>query len=352
MSAIDLETKKTCVELNAQGKNSREIYEEYFSKQHSGMNYQTFRAKLKQWKKRTFADEKTLECGTYAGFTAHNATVQVNANGEITQAWIKQATNDIDFAELCDVIRENANPINIEREIEDCDGMLEIPLYDLHFPLSDHKETLLNVKEIIRAKRRETVYIIIGQDLFHNDDMRGRTSSGRQIEKVDIPAAWRMAWDFYQDVIITSLKNSENVHIVYSKGNHDECLAWAFVQALKERFPRTQVDDSLKARKCIYWQECFIGITHGNNSNSKNNDLRSQFTIEFPWQFAGAKVREIHCGHLHHEREADLFGVMIRRLSRSGVTDEWSDDEGFIGSHNRSMVFEWTTGRLKAIYYV
>ena len=300
----------------------------------------------------TFPDTTTLEHGTYEGFTAHNATVQVNAKGEIIQAWIKQALDDCQWDALLEAVHQNVEPIRIEPKTGDGIGMLEIPLYDLHLPLSDHRASIEELLGIIERQKWQEINIVIGQDMFHNDDMRGRTASGRPIEKVNIPLAWEMAKEIWYNVIETSLQQSEHVNLIYSIGNHDESLSWAFVQMLKDHYPQVTVDDRMKQRKCIFWNKCFIGLTHGHQAKSKINDLRGQFTIEFPEEFSKSTVREIHAGHLHHEAEGDLYGVMIRRLSRNGDTDQWSEDEGFVGAHKRFMVFEWMPGCLKAVYYI
>lgn len=349
---ISEEIKKQCVELRSAGQSAEQIYRDYFSTQHPSMSLESFSRSLRKWRKR-FADDTTLEKGTYEGFTAHAATVQVNAQGEIIQAWVKQHLDDGQFEELIEAIKENVQPIDLELlPVRDGEGMLEVPLYDMHFPLSDHSETLPELAELISGRHWEVVNIVIGQDLFHNDDMRGRTASGRPIEKVDIPHAWRLARAFWVTIIAAALENAERVKVIYSKGNHDESLAWAFVQMLKEAFPQVEFDDDMKPRKVIYWRGCFIGVTHGNATKSGNGDLRGQFTIEFPQYFAASAVREIHCGHLHHEKTADNYGVMIRRLSRNGDTDTWSEDEGFVGAHKRFMVFEWKPSRLSKIHYL
>ena len=194
--------------------------------------------------------------------------------------------------------------------------------------------------------------MIIGQDMLHNDDMRGRTASGTPIEKVDIVKGWELARIFYTSLLKCCLEHTNRLKITYSKGNHDESLTWAFIQMLKSMFPQAEFDDSLRQRKCIFWNGCFIGITHGAYKKSSMEDMRGQFTIQFPVEFASAKVREIHAGHLHREEERDIYGVMLRRLSRKGVEDEWTDDEGFVGANKRFMVFRWKPGRLAAIEYV
>ena len=353
MAKISLEVKQQCVEMRRKGRSHRDIYNEFFHDAHPEMGYETFRHKLKFWEKKQMADTATMKSGTYPGFIAHGATVQVNGDGEIVQAWVKQHTDDKQYDELLAAIRENTTPRLIERLGGKSEPqMLEIPLFDQHFPLSDHEETLQGLLEIVRSHRWEEINFVIGQDMFHNDDMRGRTSSGRQIERVDMAKAWDMARDFYYTAISAALEQGEIVKVLYSKGNHDESMSWAFVQMLKAMFPQVGFDDSMAQRKCISWRNCFIGVTHGAYKKSSKNDLRGQFTIQFATEFARAKVREIHAGHLHTEEESDLYGVMCRRLARNGETDEWSDDEGLVGAHQRFMVFRWKPGRLAGIEYI
>lgn len=352
---IPLEVKRKCVEMKRGGKTSREIYDSYFVKVHDRMAYETFKVKLKQWAKLTFADEQTLSAGTYPGFVAHGATVQVNGHGDIVQAWIKEHADDNQLEELIAAIKENTAPIEIERQSPAepyGPEMLEIPLFDQHFPQNDHIRTFSELAEIIESKWWEEINIVIGQDMLHNDDMRGHTSSGTPIENVDMVKAWELARIFYSSLLKCALENAEKVKVIYSKGNHDESMSWAFTQMLKAMFPQAEFEDSFKQRKCISWRECFIGITHGAYKKSSMADLRGQFTIQFPVEFASAKVREIHAGHLHREEEKDIYGVMCRRLARNGVEDDWTDDEGLIGANKRFMVFRWKPGRLAAIYYV
>ena len=94
-NGIPIKVKKECCRLREEGRNSKQIYNEYY-KQHveSPCSYNSFRRRLFDWSKTTFPDETTLECGTYEGFTAHGATVQVSKTGEIVQAWIRQSVND------------------------------------------------------------------------------------------------------------------------------------------------------------------------------------------------------------------------------------------------------------------
>lgn len=139
------------------------------------------------------------------------------------------------------------------------------------------------------------------------------------------------------------------VHIRYSKGNHDECIAWCFLKTLEAKFPDAIVDDVLKPRKAINWEGCFIGYGHCEYTK-KAGDLFRDFVVDFPNEFANAKVREIHTGHLHRESSDD--GLMVRRLASAVPVDEWSNNNGFASAHKRFQLFEWQPNRLKAIYYI
>lgn len=355
MAVIPLEVKKKCVDMANSGKTTREVYTEYYSKHHD-LSFESFKRQLKRWKKKVHADNKILETGNLGyKFTPYATTVQIGKYGKITQSWIKSKAEDKLYLELIDAVKQNTPHEKVEIVYkEEAKGMLEIPLFDMHFGIADFEHYVPTLQEILLLIDRQTyeeINIIIGQDMFHNDNFSGQTTKGTLIEKVDIAKAWNDAKTFWYNIIDNSLLKANKVKIIYSKGNHDKTLSWAFTQMLKERYGDI-VDDSLKERKCITYGSNFIGITHGEFKRNKPSDLRSQFSVRFPIEFANAKVREIHAGHLHSQIEKDEYGVMCRRLCTSGKEDEWSDGEGFIGANKRFMVFEWTLDKLKSIHYV
>lgn len=230
--------------------------------------------------------------------------------------------------------------------------LLEISFFDSHFGISDfdyYEPTQQDTMDLIESRHWEEVFFVIGQDMLHNDNFKGQTANGTQIETVDIPDAWRDAKRFYYPLIEKSLEQSNNVKVMYSKGNHDESMSWAFVQLIKERYPQVEFDDSFQERKCHTFEEVFIGVTHGDKAR---RNLHNLFQVEFPMQWAQAKTREIHSGHLHVEDARDHFGMMVRTLCTRNKTDQWHKDNGFVGAHKRFQLFEYNTKELKAIHYV
>ena len=331
----------------------REVYEKVFVPEYGDRwSYETFRHKLRDWKKKAYASGDLLACGTFPQFTANNATVQVNSEGRISQVWVKQQAEVLDWLKIREIILKDVCLSNVQPTRISGSTMLEIPMFDMHFgvaTLEYYRETLCDLIGIINEKHYDEINILFGQDVLHNNDMRGHTAKGTPIEKTDFMQAWADAWEFFRTIIDAALQHSPHVTLRYSKGNHDECSAWCMFKALQAVYPQVACDDSLAPRKCIFWKGCFIGFGHCEYT-SKNSLLFQNFVLDFPKEFANAKVREIHSGHLHRESVDD--GLMVRRLPSGVPTDEWSSNNGYTGAHKRFQIFEWAENRLKGIYYV
>lgn len=352
---IPYDIKRKCVELARQGKSYAEIYNT-FGPYINTMSLRTFKRRMAEWKEKIAIDTEVLEGANLAyKFAPHASTVQVNGKGEVIQAWIKQNTENR-LEELLEALRDNTPVIQVcPKKHEQAEGMLEIPLFDMHFGIADleyYRDTLAEILAIIGSKGWEKIIIPVGQDLFHNDSIaNGVTTKGTLIEKVSLKKAVYDAKTFYFNIIDAAIANANEVNVIYSPGNHDKTVGWLFVQILLERYGKDIVDDSMAERKAVWWNGCFVGITHGDKKTDTAQGLRGKFTIEFPAMFAAAKVREIHTGHLHSEGSKDEYGVQVRRMSTGNKDDEWTITEGF-KSQKRFMLFEWKPDKLKAIYYV
>ena len=352
---IPYELRKRCVELAAGGMTYTEIYNEYI-KGIDGMSLRSFKRRMAEWKTKIDIDTNMLNSANLAyKFSPHASTVQVNGKGEVIQAWIKQHTENR-LEELIEALKDNTPVAQIQpKKSEQAEGMLEIPLFDMHFGIAGidyYTNTLAEILTIVSSKHWDKIIIPVGQDLFHNDSIAaGTTTKGTLIEKVNLKKAVYDAKTFYFNIIDTAIGNANEVKVIYSPGNHDKTVGWLFVQILLERYGKEIVDDSIADRKAVWWEGCFIGITHGDKRTDTAQGLRGKFTIEFPALFAAAKVREIHTGHLHNESCRDEYGVQVRRMSTGNKDDEWTITEGY-KAQKRFMLFEWMPNKLKAIYYV
>lgn len=340
------------------GKTARDIYYNYYLNEiENPQSFSSFKRAIQKWKNQVYADDLTLDAGTYEGFIAHNATVQVSGKGEIVQAWIKQRATDVDPEEFIRAISPKVEKFNyVSVPSDNSFDMLEIPLFDMHWGVAflDHYETTLKeILNLILSHKWKKIVIPFGQDFFHNDSIvKGQTTKGTNIEKVDMTRAVKEGQTFLYTIIDAAIENADEVKVLYTPGNHDLSISWMFVQVLLERYGPNVVDDSLEYRKVFTYGKNSIMVTHGDSKQATARNLAQIFPISFAEEFSNAAIREVHSGHLHREGEADIYGVMVRRLSSGNVTDEWSDREDFIGAHKRFMLFEWSLDKLKSIHYV
>lgn len=355
---IPLKVKRECCRMKQDGCTTRYIYDNYFTKEiENPCSMTSFKRSLCKWQKKIFPDDTTLECGTYEGFTAHGATVQVSKSGEIVQAWIKQKASDFDLDDLVNTLRENVEVYDyIPKYDELSDRMLEIPLFDMHWGTSfmkDYESVLSDILELIHSRHWDQIVIPFGQDFFHNDSVvNNMTTKGTVVEKVDMIRAVKEGRQFITTIIDDSIKNSNEVRVIYTPGNHDRSVTWMFMQVLLERYGSNVVDDEMNYRKVFTYGNNAIMVTHGDSKQATANNLSHIFAASYPEEYAHATVREVHAGHLHHEKEGDIFGVMIRRLSSRAAVDDWSNRQDFVGTHRRFMIFEWDKNKLRSIHYV
>ncbi|MGD7007610.1 hypothetical protein [Metabacillus sp. 84] len=240
----------------------------------------------------------------------------------------------------------------IEPEYIRVTDYLNLPLFDMHFGISDYEYYLPTQRRIagLIEQGYKGVLFIIGQDMLHNDNFKGTTANGTPIDKVDMEKAWEDAMLFYIPLIELALKRCQHVKIMYSKGNHDESMSWAFVKALKIRFPQADVDSSFRERKAHMLGNNFIGVNHGDKK--KEDKLTENFSTEFLFEWAKAKTREIFTGHLHTERVIDKGGVVQRRMPTANKIDGYHDDHGYTTAHKRFEVLEYSEDAVMRIHYV
>ena len=354
---VPIKVKKECCRMKQDGIRTKDIYGYYKQQTGSSCTFSTFRSLLTRWLRKTFPDDMTLECGTYEGFTAHNATVQVSKTGEIVQAWIKQRADEFNPEDFLEAIRATVEPYKYDPIIdESANRMLEIPLFDMHWGISDfeyYRLVLDDILELIHSRHWDRIVIPFGQDFFHNDSIvNPTTTKGTVVDKVDMIRAVKEGRKFITAIIDAALDHSNNTKVFYSAGNHDRSISWMFVQVLLERYGPEIVDDSMEYRKVFTYGKNSVMVTHGDSKQATAKNLAHIFPISYPEEFAQATIREVHAGHLHHEGEGDIYGIMVRRLSSGAAVDDWSDRQDFVGTHRRFMIFEWGLNRLRSIHYI
>ncbi|MEK3995476.1 hypothetical protein MKY29_12045 [Psychrobacillus sp. FSL K6-2365] len=264
---------------------------------------------------------------------------------------VKPKLTGMDWDRLLSVV-ENAPSVFVKpKYIPGNEHYLNIPLFDMHFGISDYnhyKPTQAKVLNLLKKSYKETLFII-GSDLFHHNDHRNRTASGREIEHADMSVAWEEAVKFYEPILHEALKCSEKVTGIFIKGNHSESLEWAFTKYLSARFPQITFDTDFKERKVHMLGNVMVAATHGDKARKRLNEV---FPAEFPLEWSRAKTRELFIGHLHTEEVIDKGGMVQRALSTRNKTDSWHENMGYTTSHKRFQVFEYSRDEIENIHFV
>lgn len=263
----------------------------------------------------------------------------------------------ITHEDLLQILRDTKiDPIHIEPRsvVNNHDGLYEIPIFDAHFGIAkyeDYKTHQAEIYRYIRSQGWAEILFIIGQDLFHNDDFRGRTSKGTPIERADIEQAVKDAKAFYYPLIEEAIQQSLKVKIVYSRGNHDESFGWWFVNLLAERYPQIEVDGEQSEYKKHVYHDVFLGYNHGEKVR---NDLKLIRTFNGLWrlEMAQAKVRIIKRGHYHTMSQLDDDGTILMGLGTSVPTDEYHHNHGYTYTHKTFQTFIYNKHGIKAQIYI
>lgn len=254
---------------------------------------------------------------------------------------------------LKEMLKINIEPKKLERTVTKGTGLLEIPIFDPHFGISTHEDYERHKQDIanhILSREWETNVYVIGQDTFHNDDFRGRTTSGTEIEKVDMTKAWEDAHAFYLPLIELSLENAKNVHIIYSRGNHDETLGWAFVKGLERLYPQATFETSQEEHKTFKYHNVWLGYTHGDKIS--DNKIVRYFEALYRLDMAKASRRIIKRGHLHTHKQFDDNGTHVIALGTANKSDQWHIDNGFVGNHKAFEIFVYDENTMRAHIFI
>lgn len=354
------EFKKQCIKYY-ETHTREETFEKF--KDDSGIyNLNSFKSNLGRWKNQVQISEPMKDAATL-GFDnlPTNATVQMDADGNIKQAWVRSKPNELDGESIvCDIIK-NQKPIDNNKlaKGKSSGGLLEISFDDMHFGVAffeDYKYVLEQTCGLIESSKWECILIPFGADLLHCDNFKGETGNGTYLGEIDYRRMWEDAIKFYRILFNTCEKNSQKVVCYYTQGNHSPCSSWNLLQLFKSWYPKVEFDDSMgddNLRKAFAWNGILVLLTHGDTTKSGLRDLKELLIDEFKELFARATTTEMHSSHFHHEISSkDMNGFMARRLSSGVKKDKYSLKKGFSKSSERFQVFEYDHNYLKSIHYI
>lgn len=195
-----------------------------------------------------------------------------------------------------------------------------------------------------------TVFVPVGNDLGHFDNVKMTTALGDHRLDVDT----RFTWVF--DGALTCMayqverlcEVAKHVRILYVPGNHDTSMSYGICRSMQQRFarwPQVSADLDMNPRKYETFGSCILGFDHGQ---CKPEKWATTFVAENQGKWDGCTYAEINNGHTHQARQLIIpmstpsNSIYVRVHPSLCPPDSWHHKNQFIGSPLRSV---------EALYY-
>lgn len=182
----------------------------------------------------------------------------------------------------------------------------------------------------------------MGNDLLHTDATiggKGGTTTAGTPQDVDTRylKMFRTALQLMIS-IIDRLRQIAPVEVIVIPGNHDrERVAYMgeAIFAWYRNDPEVEVNNNANLRKYKLVGTTLLGFTHGDDEKAENLPLL--MASEKPNEWAEARFKIFHTGHLHRKRKmlsvsTDTYnGVEVLTLPSLVPPDSWHAQKGYVG---------------------
>lgn len=200
--------------------------------------------------------------------------------------------------------------------------------------------------EELRPYRLDKIWMPIGNDFMHFDNVRHKTAFGEHFLDTDTRYAkvYQAALECLIYMVQRALELTPHLDLMYIPGNHDLMTSFTLCCALQQRFmndPRVTVDLGANPRKWRTHGGTLIMFDHGRDMKLGQYPLVLGQEAKSAW--SQSTYREIQVGDKHQrfERQHDGLiptnGVLIRRNPALCNADAWHHNQGFIGEPVKSV---------------
>ena len=216
----------------------------------------------------------------------------------------------------------------------------EISLPDIHYgkstgqTLDEAEDDYMNVVKDLLNKSKglniDKIILPVGNDGMNSEGMSRATTKGTPQQD---SAEWQETFVGYCSLMVRAicyLARTAPVDVVVIQGNHDyERMFYSgeFLRAFFLNDERVTVDNNYSSRKYYNYGVNLIMYTHGDKE--KPAEMPLIMATEQPMEFAKAKFREVHCGHLHKEMVNEYRGVKVRFIPSICGNDAWHKMMGY-----------------------
>lgn len=208
-----------------------------------------------------------------------------------------------------------------------------------------------------RAPARAKILIILGNDLFHFDNLiDGKGGATHRGTPQDVDSRWQKLFVRTCATVCEMLEEAmerHDVDVVVVPGNHDTQTSYylgEYVSAYFRNMEGFRIDNSPSQRKYYHFGNVNLGFTHGHEEKTK--DLFRLMAEECTEYWSDTYWREWHRGHLHQEECSEDGTMRIRTLPALSGRDAWHDQKGYAGLPGaRAFLWSRHDGIVRQEYY-
>ena len=226
--------------------------------------------------------------------------------------------------------------------------------YDLEIAKTRFKEATSEILSSASIYNVEKILFPIGNDYLTIDNDKNTTTAltpqsvDSRFPKIFKEGRELLVW------AINLLSRVAPVQVIVVAGNHEANSMHHIGDSLECWYRNDEnvvVDNTPAPRKYFSYGKVLIGYDHGDKV--KINKLPMLMASECK-QWSAAEHREIHIGHLHHEKAiiTECDSCIVRIVPALSGNDYYHNSHGYIGAKQRAQGFVWNaeTG-LKSIIY-
>lgn len=222
--------------------------------------------------------------------------------------------------------------------------------YDTKIASEDYSNVTNRCLDLINPYKPEKIFFIIGEDLYHIDNMASHTTQGEHTLDVDgrITKIHKIVFMNVRNAIYKA-STMATVEGIWIPGNHDYLASYMLAFALKEHFKdnkRVNIDIDVNPRKARLWGNLLVGWTH--RIVGKHTVWSNELAQAFPEMWGKSVFREWHFGDQHKKQNTKVIpiftsgGVLCRQMTALSPVDQWHTENVFTDAIPGGEAYIWS----------
>ena len=203
------------------------------------------------------------------------------------------------------------------------------------------KALLSQLEKCILTNNLEKIVYVVGSDEFNSEWTSQTTKGTPQQNILSYQESFEKVCEFNIETIKLLRFYAPKIEVVLLNGNHDEYVGWHLANLLKQVFKKNdsiEVNSNTENTKIVSYAKNLILLNHGDTNSPK--ELGAKFPVIAHNIWSNYTNYLVICGDKHHERSADINGVIcyqVPQLSKS--LSAWSDKKQYIITKPELLTF-------------